>query len=488
MKRILAVLVAALILALPVATMADGNINALCTIELHVTDPKPIMKSLTDNTYSTTVTFETNDYFSIRWNSDKAEVKAIYWEWRYIPAKALVEGLNEAGEVVYSREYGGVIRFITVYPEADVRELRMTVLEGSGKMAELFVYNEKQAARQQKAVVWEEPLDKADIMVVETHGYDDVLVFGAVLPTYTDRGYTVTIADLGCDTIGRQRESSGGSYFAGLRNFKTFFEFVDHLKVTYSLYTKSWLEEDPRDPVELLVGEIRRVKPEVVITYNPENGSINHGACKLTAEITVQAVAAAGDPEQYPASAEQYGAWQVKKFYLHLYDQNRILIDVDTPLESFGGLTAKEVAVEGMKLWKNASDTARIKFIRTGKYHPSEYGLYSSTVGEDVEKNDFLENIPPECLSNYVPPTPSPTPEPTSTPTPTPTPTATPTPTFTPAPTEVPTAEPTQGPTVRSVAVTSDSDTGTGWLAPVGGAALALLCVAAYVLSRRKRG
>ena len=64
------------------------------------------------------------------------------------------------------------------------------------------------------------------------------------------------------------------------------------------------------------------------------------------------------------------------------------------------------------------------------------HGLYFSTVGEDVEKNDFLENIPPECLSNYVPPTPSPTPEPTPTPTPTPEPTATPTPepTATPAP------------------------------------------------------
>ena len=96
--------------------------------------------------------------------------------------------------------------------------------------------------------------------------YDDVLVFGAVTPTYTDRGYTVTVANMGCDTIGRQRESSGGSYLNGLRNFKTFFEFKDLLDVTYSKYIKAWLQDDPRDPEEMLVAEIRRVKPEVVIT------------------------------------------------------------------------------------------------------------------------------------------------------------------------------------------------------------------------------
>lgn len=496
MKRILAVLIAALILAIPVATMADANSNSRCTIEFHVTGSKPVMKFLTDNTASSTVAFAEKDWLSIRWK-EGTDVGAVYWEWLKIPARALVECLNEAGEVVYQREYGGVIRFISVFPEQDVRELRMTVLEGDGKMSELFVYSAAQAARQQKVVDWQEPLDKADIMVVETHGYDDVLVFGAVLPTYTDRGYTVTIADMGCDTIGRQRESSGGSYLNGLRNFKTFFEFIDHLRVTYSLYTKSWLEDDPRDPEELLVAEIRRVRPEVVITYNPENGSINHGACKLTAEITIKAVADAADPNKFPASAEQYGAWQVKKFYLHLYDQNQIFVDVDTPLASFGGKSARQMAVEGMKKWKHASDTRRIKSIQTGKFHPSEYGLYSSTVGEDVAKNDFLENIPPECLSNYVAPTPAPTPEPTATPEPTPVPTEVPTPepTFTPAPTETPTEPPTPEPTAEPAQSTPEptaaAEKGAGsrqLLLPIGGAVLALLCAAAYVASKRKRG
>lgn len=494
MKRIVTLLLAALLLLTPAAAFADYHINGQCTIEVHAQDVH--MKFLSDNTYSTTVTFEAEDWFSVKWDG-KTEVAAIYWEWLTIPTRALVECLNEEGEVVYRREYGSVIRFITVFIPEGVRELRMTVQEGQGKLTELFVYNEKQMNMQQKTVDWQEPLEKADIMLVETHGYDDVLIFGAVIPTYTDRGYAVTVADMGCDTIGRQRESSGGSYLSGLRNFKTFFEFVDHLKGTYSLYTKSWLEEDPRDPEELLVAEIRRVKPEVVITHDLVNGDFGHGAHKLTAEITVKAVADAADPTLFPESAQQYGAWQVKKLYIHMHEENKIFIDVDTPLASFDGMTAREVAIEGMRKWKNGSEKTKMYNIRIGKYYPSDYGLYFSTVGEDVEKNDFLENIPAECLSNYVPPTPSPTPEPTPTPTPTPTPE--PTPTLTPEPTPTPTPEPTAVPTftpapTEAPAATAAPDPGprtaeqwVNFLFAALGAGLAVIGLAAGLAIRRRR-
>ena len=499
MKRFLAILVAILVLALPAATMADYTQNALCTIEinrqctieLHVKEPN--MRVLTDYTGSSYVNFVEGDWFSVKWQ-DQVEVAAVYWEWWHMPARALVECFNDAGERIYEREYGSVIRFITVFPDENVREVRMTVLEGTGDLTELFVYNEKQMSLQQKTVDWQEPLQKADIMIVETHGYDDVLVFGAVTPTYTDRGYTVTVANMGCDTIGRQRESSGGSYLNGLRNFKTFFEFKDLLDVTYSKYIKAWLQDDPRDPEEMLVAEIRRVKPEVVITHDLVNGDFGHGAHKLVAEITVKAVEDASDPEKFPESAEKYGAWQVKKFYVHMYDQNRIFIDVDVPLESFGGMTARQVAAAGMTKWKNGAEAGKINNIRTGKYHPSDYGLYFSTVGEDVEKNDFLENIPPECLSNYVPPTPSPTPEPTPTPTPTPTPEPTPTPTAepaaspTPLPTDAPTQEPTAVPTAEAPApAPSAGSFGTVLLALVGLVALLIVALTVVLLKRKRR-
>ncbi|MBQ9188565.1 MAG: hypothetical protein IJ138_04510, partial [Clostridia bacterium] len=392
MKRLGLLLLAALLLLAPAAAFADSNINKNCTIEIHADNP--VMKYLTDNTYSTTVTFNAGDWFRVQW-TEKNPVAALYWEWRYIPQKALVEQLNDAGEVVASREYANVIRFLTVFPEEGVSEIRMTVLEGSGAMAELFAYNERQV--QPKAIVWEEPYDKADIMLVESHGNDDVLVFAAVIPPYTERGYHIQVVDIGCDTIGRQRKSSPGSYLQGLTHFKTFFEFVGLHTVTYNSFVKAWIEQDPRDPVEMLVRQIRRVKPEVVITHDINDGDFGDGSHKLTAEITQQAVAAASDPEQFPASAEEFGVWQVKKLYFHMYPENQILIDVDTPLPNHDGKTARELSVQGMILW-DKNETGQINGIRKDRYKASEYGLAFSTVGEDVNKNDFLENIPPECL------------------------------------------------------------------------------------------
>lgn len=483
-KRFLAVILASLFLLIPASAFAVSHMNADCTIEIHADNVN--MKNLTDYTYSTTVRFKEGDWFSVKWTPSKP-VAAIYWEWKSIPKRALVECLNDAGEVVSSREYANKIRFLTVFPEEGVHEVRMTVLKGSGQMSELFTYNSKQVPS--KAVVWEEPLDKADIMLVETHGNDDCLIFGAVLPNYTDRGYTIQVVDLACDTIGRQRESSGGSYVCGLRNFKTFFEF-NSLLSSYKQYRDDWMSQSP-DPYERLTAEIRRVRPAVVITHDKETGESGDASHKLTAEITEKCVEAAADPTQYPDSAKKYGTWQVKKLYMHLAKENPITIDIDTPLESFGGKTAHEVSVEGIALWHGGEFPELTRAVQNRKYAPSDYGLVFSAVGEDVQKNDFLENIPPEDLSDYVPPTPEPTEEPTPTPEPTPVPTEAPTP----APTEAPTAEPTPvltpepvpEPTPVEPAAPEPAAQIPLWVWIAAGGALLLLFAALFLVIRRFR-
>lgn len=473
--RLFAALLAALLLLTPSLAFADANCNDDCTIEVRADNVT--MNYLTDNTFSTTVSMHEGDGFTVKW-TEKRPVAALYWEWLDIPTRALVECVDAAGSVVSSREYGNVIRFLTVFPEAGVTEIRMTVLEGEGKMAELFAYSEKQV--QPKAIAWEEPLDKTDILLVEARGYDDILVFTAVLPTYTDRGYTVSVADIACDTIGRQRKSSPGSYLSGLRHFKTFFEFKDKHVGSYSTNHKLWFDDDPRDPIELLTAEIRRVKPEVVVTHDIVNGDYGDGRTKLTAEITRDAVAAAADPAQYPDSAAQYGAWQVKKLYYHLYPENTLTIDVDTPLAFFDGKTARELAVQGMILW-DKEELGMINGIKNDKYQPSQYGLAFSTVGDDVNHDDFLENIPPEDLSNYVPPTPSPTPEPTEEPTVSPTP----------EPTEAPTAFSTPEPVGTTLPETTPQpDSAQGGripIVPIAIGAAAVLAVVIFLIARKKR-
>lgn len=490
-KRCLSAVLALLFLLIPAAAYADGHMNGSCEIEVHAQDVN--MKNLTDYTYSTTVHFEANDWFTVKWTDEKP-VAAVYWEWRTIPARAKVEMLSDAGEVVSSREYANKIRFLTVFPDEGVREVRMTVLKGKGDMAELFTYNQRNIPS--KAVAWEEPLDKADILLVETHGNDDALIFGAVIPTYTDRGYQIQVADLACDTIGRQRESSGGSYHMGLRHFKTFFGFAGYHTVKYETFVDDWLSKSP-DPYELLTAEIRRVRPEVVITHDIENGDSGDGSHKLTAEIVQKCVEVAADPSQYPKSAEQYGAWQVKKLYFHSYPENRITIDIDTPLASFDGKTAYELALEGIKLWHGGDDTVSISRVRNRSYAPSDYGLAFSTVGEDVQKNDFLENIPPESLSNYVPPTPEPTEEPTPEPTPTEEPTAEPTPEPTDVPiseaevSDPPTAVPEPDAAPEAVKPADPAEKGklpTMLLVLIAASAvLLILCTVSWILVRKRR-
>ena len=89
---------------------------------------------------------------------------------------------------------------------------------------------------------------------------------------------------------------------------------------------------------------------------------------------------------------------------MHLYDENPIVLDIDTPLEEFGGLTAFQVSQRAFRhhksqhwTWfyewlygKNDHKTSSSQ-IRT--YHPNRYGLYFSRVGEDIEKNCMLENV-----------------------------------------------------------------------------------------------
>ena len=90
----------------------------------------------------------------------------------------------------------------------------------------------------------------------------------------------------------------------------------------------------------------------------------------------------------------------VPKAYLHLYQENPIVMDWDQPLESFGGMTAFRVTKE-LGFACHVSQYYDFAWYISGAYKatdisqfsPCEYGLYRSTVGPDVAKNDLFENV-----------------------------------------------------------------------------------------------
>ena len=118
-----------------------------------------------------------------------------------------------------------------------------------------------------------------------------------------------------------------------------------------------------------------------------------------------EAVNKTADPSIYPASAEKYGTWQMAKTYIHLYDQNKIVLDFDVPLEHFGGKSAFQMSQLAFKChvsqqrwsmftdWIYGKNKEITRAAQITTYNTAHYGLYSSTVGADVAKNDIFENL-----------------------------------------------------------------------------------------------
>ena len=81
------------------------------------------------------------------------------------------------------------------------------------------------------------------------------------------------------------------------------------------------------------------------------------------------------------------------------------MLDYDTPLDYFNGLTAfqatqklgypchKSQQYTWFTGWINGKSSQITKATEIATYNPCHFGLYRSTVGEDAAKNDFLENL-----------------------------------------------------------------------------------------------
>ena len=136
---------------------------------------------------------------------------------------------------------------------------------------------------------------------------------------------------------------------------------------------------------------IRQYRPEVIVVQD-FRGEYGNGLHKLTAALTAEAVEKAADSSVAPESAAEYGPWQVKKLYVHLYEENQIRMDWDKPLGEDGIITPMFLAREAYD--RNRSQTALYTMDSDGKrFDNTLFGLYYTAVGPDVQKDDFLENI-----------------------------------------------------------------------------------------------
>jgi LmbE family N-acetylglucosaminyl deacetylase len=260
--------------------------------------------------------------------------------------------------------------------------------------------------------IWNEPTKEADLLLLSTHSDDEQLFFAGLMPTYIDRGAKVQVVYFTNhnSTPKRLHEQIHGLYKIGIRYYPIIGFVPDawstNLEQAAKNMNRAGFTED--DAIKFVVEMIRRFKPQVIAGHD-ELGEYSHGQHILNTHILKKALELSNDKTYNQESIDKYGLWDTPKTYLHLYKDNKIVMDYDIPLDSYNGLTAYEVSKLGYAEHHSQQYTWFTKWL-TGvdqhgkgtlyktakeikKYSPCEFGLYRSLVGEDKSKNDMFENL-----------------------------------------------------------------------------------------------
>ena len=455
---------------------AENDLSARCSYTASAKLGRNYKNRLHDGDVTTHVRLKAEDgvipFLTISWDAD-VPVTTIFYELYALPDSFTLTLTDADGNILEERAGDPTYYNDIVELPSGARSLRLSS-SAELDIATLAALGEGELPHDYHA--WEPTPDKLDYLVISMHPDDDVLFFGGVVPTYTaERGLTGDIVYLATRERLRCSEALNGAWTLGLRCYPIFAGFPDipntqpeDVKATYN-----------KDELCLyLVRLFRRLKPEVVVTHDL-NGEYGHWQHKLTAATVLEAMPLAADASYDAESTKQWGVYEVKKLYLHLYAENPFVLNVTTPLEAFDGATAVDVARAAYLEHASQYVVGHRYVTNEGVDSLENYGLAYTTVGLDSGSGDMFENVPIQLLSTYVAPTPSPTSEQT--------------PPSTPAPTKEPVAEvfaaATQAPTATATAVADAEGTKTvqPWLF-VGAALLAALIAGSLlILFGRKR-
>ncbi len=237
---------------------------------------------------------------------------------------------------------------------------------------------------------WQRPDDQCDLMLFTAHPDDEMLFFGGLLPTYAGEYKRDVVVSLLTPSSGlRTSELLNALWLVGVSNYPVLGPFKD--KNSNSL-DKAYRQFDKATVFAYVVGMLRQYRPTVLVTHDI-HGEYGHGMHSICANSAINAFDLAANEKKYSASAKAHGTFQVQKLYLHLHSNKPLIMDWDKPLNAFDGLTAFEVAKQGYQ--EHISQHQYEHFVvepflsDLSSYH---FGLYKTRVGDDIYKNDFLEN------------------------------------------------------------------------------------------------
>lgn len=375
---------------LPFYVYTDGDPY---TSEEHMTDDcrmEPDRRRMTDGEYDdTAMVFEDEDTtLTITLPENRtAEGLALHWEMAPSNINISFLGADDAViETVVQANETGMIHFYYEVDEA-VRKMIISTADTGKALCEARVYEKGRVA--ESVQKWQKMPEKLDLLVISTHQDDELLFFGGTIPYYAAQGKKVGViymADCGRE---RYAEALDGLWSCGLEYHPIFVGLEDKRPDKYETAVELWGMSATEATLAAL---IRKYQPEVIVTHDVD-GEYGHTQHMVTSAAVQSAVNRAMDPTVDPASAEKYGLWTPKKLYIHLYEEKQITMEVyDQPMEELDGMTATEVATIGYS--KHVSQQDAFTMEKHGvRYDNRKYGLAFTTVGDDVEKNDFFENI-----------------------------------------------------------------------------------------------
>ncbi|NLI55244.1 MAG: hypothetical protein GX417_13175 [Clostridiales bacterium] len=340
---------------------------------------------------------------TISWE-DQIPAKSLYLEWNILPNDFTLTQHRKDGSVVAAAS-GETYQLNQLYAISE--DARSITLASPTNMdiCTAVVYGPNTIPKGYHP--WNATPAKLDYLIIVAHPDDDVIFMGAIIPTYgVERGLNGTIVYT-CSSNIRYRcnEALNGAWVMGLRNHPIFANFPDILP---SQREKWEFQFKLKKLTEYYVRIIRQYKPEVMISHDTE-GEYGHWQHKNVSKAVCEAVISAADATYDPESVRQYGVFQVKKLYLHLYPENKIKLDVMSPLQEFNYLNIVDISRSAFQQHISQAQASHYDDNNDGVYSLSDFGLYYSSVGADTTGSDMFENIDPELLSNYIPPTPMPT-------------------------------------------------------------------------------
>ena len=393
MKKLFFLCLALLSLALCAAAEPARDVTPECVFQLSYVATK--LKYMTDRNYETVMESKQLLEPQLIITPSETPVAGVYVEFGKTRLPFRVQVKEGGSWVTVAESEGRFAQEYVAFPSIDQQFRLDFETGGHGKFLHISEITLLSAGEidESKIHIWQDTVEKADLMITVAHPDDELLWLGGCIPYYTKaRQMNVLVTYLTCGKSWRELELLNGLWHCGVRNYPAIAYFNDFKCYTAEQAYEKW---NRAQLYQYLVKLIRAHKPEVIVTHDFK-GEYGHGQHVACAYSTQRAVNYAANPEYHTASVRDYGVWQTKKLYAHLGAEYTTVMDWHQPLDCFNGKTSFEIASEAyqMHISQLDGDTYYEVADRGTAYDSFVYTLVQSAVGEDTQGGDLFENIP----------------------------------------------------------------------------------------------